>query len=160
MAEWCCLLFGDSLGAMFYPNAGYLPEKRSSGKNKKTRQTQLQEHCFAFLPLQSLASSSASFSTRPQSSNEVMINNHTTVGAWSGGVELNGMWFRALATSRREYWPGFYFLTANRLKPRGSLFGVHDPPLGLSLFAGWQVLNGKWPRKARRRHFNLHAGFS
>jgi len=24
----------------------------------------------------------------------VMINNHTTVGAWSGGVELNGMWFR------------------------------------------------------------------
>ena len=25
---------------------------------------------------------------------EVVINNHTTVGAWSGGVELNGMWFR------------------------------------------------------------------
>lgn len=27
----------------------------------------------------------------------VIINNHTTLGAWSGGVELNGMWYRLLA---------------------------------------------------------------
>ena len=24
----------------------------------------------------------------------VIINNHTTLGAWSGGVEPNGMWYR------------------------------------------------------------------
>ena len=32
----------------------------------------------------------------PETNGQVMINNHTTVGAWSGGVELNGMWFRCL----------------------------------------------------------------
>lgn len=37
-----------------------------------------------------------------QTNGQVMINNHTTVGAWSGGVELNGMWFRCLVFQRDE----------------------------------------------------------
>jgi len=50
----------------------------------------------------------------------VVINNHTTVGSWSGGVELNGMWFReGCKTYTEEAWIDDWVMLAERYRDKG-----------------------------------------
>ncbi|CAJ1335270.1 unnamed protein product [Effrenium voratum] len=54
----------------------------------------------------------------------VMINNHTTVGAWSGGVELNGMWFRDQCEIYTEQsWINDWVMMAKRYKDMPQVVG-------------------------------------
>lgn len=54
----------------------------------------------------------------------VIINNHTTVGAWSGGVELNGMWFRDQCKVYTEQsWIDDWVMMAKRYEDHPEVIG-------------------------------------
>ncbi|CAK9009845.1 4-beta-glucanase), partial [Durusdinium trenchii] len=54
----------------------------------------------------------------------VVINNHTTVGAWSGGVELNGMWFRNQCEIYTEQsWIDDWVMMAKRYEHQPQVIG-------------------------------------
>ncbi|CAE8726758.1 unnamed protein product [Polarella glacialis] len=54
----------------------------------------------------------------------VVLNNHTTLGAWSGGVELNGLWFRENCEIYTEMaWIADWLEMAGRYKSHPHVIG-------------------------------------